>query len=600
MKNLILFLSLGALSAGSAADFKHWPLDGSDAPSLLLHGKAAAATGAVGQSLVLNGKTVIELRDTAMLNPGENGFTFSVWFNPYNIHRGQQVIAAKSRYSSDERLWSVILEPDGTLCAYVRQEGWKTLRSRDKVKAGHWHQVTLSVHKSAAAFYLNGQRVGEVPLTSPLMTNKAAITLGGINDNGSLRQEFHGALDEALFTPTRLTAGEIASGYRPVSETHEIPQPLAAKMPLWDTQQTLPKTSDIPMVKGARFAVIKRYEFAKDGYRFLHGLGLVFHKDRMYASFGHNKGAENTDTEEARYAVSEDQGKTWSPVTTMAAGQPGTGVSHGSFLSHQGRLWAFMGAYQGSMRDIHTRAYVLDESTRQWQPKGTVIEGGFWPMQEPLKMDDGNWIMSGICVGKHLTPPSNPAAVAISHGDDLTKWDLVPIPKPPGVKIWGESTVFLSGRRVTNISRYGEEHRALVAVSEDYGRTWTESLPSNLPMVTSKPYAGTLSTGQHYLVCTTVADVSKRSPLTIALTRPGKTVFSRVLVIRHAEFPEGPGESHPKAALSYPYAIEHEGHLYVGYSNTGGKVGRVGEGGELANNNSAELAVIPLESLKIE
>jgi hypothetical protein len=122
--------------------------------------------------------------------------------------------------------------------------------------------------------------------------------------------------------------------------------------------------------------------------------------------------------------------------------------------------------------------------------------------------------------------------------------------------------------------------------------------PSNLPMTTSKPYAGTLSSGQRYLVCTTTADSGKRrSPLTIALSRPGEETFSKVFVIRHALFPEGPGESHQGAALSYPYAVEHEGKLYVGYSNSGDKSTRVGTGRELWNNNSAELAVIPVSEL---
>ena len=53
-----------------------------------------------------------------------------------------------------------------------------------------------------------------------------------------------------------------------------------------------------------------------------------------------------------------------------------------------------------------------------------MIDDGFWPMQEPLKMADGNWIMSGIHVGD-----GNPAAVAVSRGDDLTKWEQVRIPE---------------------------------------------------------------------------------------------------------------------------------------------------------------------------
>jgi len=368
----------------------------------------------------------------------------------------------------------------------------------------------------------------------------------------------------------------------------EIPQ-------LWDDRRTLPRAADLPVIEGAEFSVIKPYEFEADGYRFLHGLALAFHQGRLYASFGHNQGGENTDTEEARYAVSEDEGRSWSEVRTIDPGEPGLGVSHGSFLSHKGGLWAFMGAYTGTMKGVHTRAYTLDEESGEWTPQGIVIEGGFWPMQEPVKMDDGNWILAGITAGVYDGKGTHPAAVAISHGDDFTKWDLVPIPPAPGLQMWGESTVIVEGARVTSISRYGGESRALVAESADYGRTWTTMRPSNLPMVTSKPYAGVLSDGRRYLVATTAPDTGRRrAPLTLALSKPGEREFSEVHVIRHAEFPEGPGESHERVSLAYPYAIEHEGKLYIGYSNNGGHVGRVGEGRELWNNNSAELAVVPL------
>jgi hypothetical protein len=190
-----------------------------------------------------------------------------------------------------------------------------------------------------------------------------------------------------------------------------------------------------------------------------------------------------------------------------------------------------------------------------------VIEGGFWPMQEPVKMEDGNWILPGFIVGN-----GNPAAVAISHGDDLTKWDLIVIRKAPELgKVWGESSIIVNGSRVTNIARYGAKPLALAAVSEDYGRTWTASVASNLPMATSKPASGMLSTGQRYLVCSTTADGrGRRYPLTTTVSRPGESTFSKIFLIRHAIFPEGPGESHEKAGLSYPYTIEHDGKLYIG------------------------------------
>ncbi len=365
---------------------------------------------------------------------------------------------------------------------------------------------------------------------------------------------------------------------------------------LWDPAAPLPKAADIPRLKGVEFHVIKRYEFDRDGYRFLHGVALAWHKGRLYASFGHNRGGENTDTEEARFTVSDDGGRTWSEVHTIdSAGEPGLGASHGVFLSLSGRLWAFHGAYHGTMQEVHTRCYLLDEARGAWQPRGVVIQDGFWPLNGPSRMADGNWIMAGIRVGR-----GNPAAVAISRGDEVTRWNLVVIPPAPGLgAIWGESAVIAQGNRVVNIARYGAQALALVAASEDFGRVWSASRPSNLPMAASKPCAGVLSNGRRYLIGSMSADGGhRRSPLTIAVSRPNAELFSNVFVIRHAEFPDGPGESHRNAALSYPCAVEHEGKLYVGYSNNGGNVGRKGTGRELWNNNSAELAVIPLDQLR--
>lgn len=372
----------------------------------------------------------------------------------------------------------------------------------------------------------------------------------------------------------------------------------APTLPLWNSAAPFPKAAELAQLEGVRFHVVKRYEPAADGYRFLHGVALAWHRDRLYASIGHNQGGENTETEEARFTVSSDGGKTWSAVATMDAGlEPGIGVSHGVFHVHGGKLWAFHGAYTGTMKQVHTRAYLLDDATGNWLPKGTVAEGGFWPLQEPVRMDDGNWIMAGASIGN-----GNPAAVAISRGGDFLKWDLVVIPKAAEVaKMWGESTVVVTGRQVINIARYdGAAPSALVAVSDDYGRTWTPSTPANLPMAASKPYAGRLSTGQSYLICSTTADGgNRRSPLTIAVSRSKESMFAKIFVIRPALFPEGPGESHENASLAYPYAIELEGHLYVGYSNSGGGTGRIGTGRELWNNNSAEMAVIPISSLQV-
>ncbi len=936
---------------------RHWAFD---SPSLsdaaALGGSPVRAEGVSGNSLRLDGRTVIEVKDSARLTHLDDGFTLTVWVNPYEIGDGQQMIAAKNRYSLSEREWGVMIDKDGRLRLYVRQGDWQTVALESKPTPGRWILVGVTAEARRLTLWADGKRVGEVELKKPLPRTSAPLTFGGVNDNGRVWQNLFGALDDARLFDRVLAAGEMAALFRPVAATHAIPQrprpgiskpdpawtaiaeeharedfthivfdgktpdklacdttlrpmpdgswvmimlgggdteplpanrvfltrsldegktwspmtpidlgvktkdanaalvpselmvrggrctmfvathdgtfgnwrewlthsddscrtwsplepapgrlrdrtfirnhivkhdgrillpyqhylrvaetrkinngrrfspptnprngvlmssdggktwtehgnirisaddnyhgwaennivelgdgriamiiradrlggvlyyaeskdggrtwpefasrttipnpgskatlyplggdavallhnpnprhrsPLAlwvsfdglktwpyqrvlvpescdgpkgrlnypdgfisadkdrlhfafddnrhravyvgARLPevprkfdLWADDVPLPASADIEVLKDVEFHVIKKWEPQADGYQWLHGVALAWRDNRLYASFGHNVGKENTLTEVGRFCVSDDGGRTWSPVRTIDEGKEADNlaVSHGVFLSRKDALWAFLGSFHDTRKRVHTRAYTLDEKTGEWRPRGVVVDGGFWPMQEPVKLADGNWLMAGLIVG-----PGNPPAVAISRGDDLEGWTLVPIAKGPGVGItWGESTVIVDGPRILNIARYGAKPLALAATSDDFGRTWTPAVESDLPMTTSKPAAGTLSTGERYLVCTTTADSgSRRHPLTIALSRPGEATFSRVRVIRRAEFPEGPGESHPNAALSYPCAVEHEGRLYVAWSNNGGRG---------ANRNSAELAIIPLRSLR--
>lgn len=371
----------------------------------------------------------------------------------------------------------------------------------------------------------------------------------------------------------------------------KTPNSNGGEFELWNAEVPVPKNSELLPLNGTEFSVIKPRVPEQDGYSWLHGVALAWHKGKLYSSFGHNTGAENTASEEANGRISEDGGKTWGPLFQIDAGdEPDLAISHGVFLAHEGILWAFHGAFYGRMRDVHTRAYLLDESSGSWKPKGIVAKDGFWAMQQPQRMNDGNWIMSGISVAEGYGGTNDPAAVAISHGDNLTRWDVIKIPKPPAMEMWGESCVIVDGANILNISRY-RNPIALAASSGDFGRTWSTMRESNLPMVASQPSAGILSTGKRFLVCTTSADSgNRRYPLTIAVSDPGENTFSRIYRIRDA-IHDGPGESVHNAALAYPYAVEHEGKLYVGYSNSGGRG---------ANRNSAELAIIPIESLQVK
>jgi hypothetical protein len=597
---LFVFLSPGVAiekdhgeSVSAPVSNNTWPLDSSSSDELRQKGGSTTeAVGVRNQCLILSGKSLLEVKNSEALPNSRKPFTLVVWFNPYNLDRGQQMIVAKNRYSLNEREWGVMVDRDQKLRLYVHQKGWKTVQADTVLQPGHWHHVGIVIRSATAELWLNGALAGQVKLSQPISTTKAPLTFGGVDDNGRIWQTFQGALDDVMLFNRPLAASEMESLYTPVAATHRIPD-YAKPFPLWDNSQPLPIAADIPVLEDVEFRVIKKWDKAADGYRFLHGVGLGWHKGKLFASIGHNKGAENTVGEEAQYRVSGDQGQTWSELRVIDAGEEASlAVSHGVFLSHEGKLWAFHGAYHNKMEHIHTRAYTLNEETREWMKHGVVIRRGFWPMNQPVKMPNGNWIMPGISAGPYSNNRVFSAAVAISHGNDFTKWDYVEIPTGKGIdRMWGESAVFVDGKQIYNIARYDGGASALVALSEDSGRTWTPSRISNLPMATSKPTAGTLSTEQRFLICTTAKNNGgKRTPLTIAVTRPGENVFRKVFVIRRSLHTGKPGESANHLSLSYPCAIEHDGYLYVGYSNNGGRRG---------NQNSAEMAIIPIEKVRI-
>jgi hypothetical protein len=585
----VLMLIAGNMRAVNAEQW-HWTFESASSEALGVDVALQTTQGISGQCVLVDGRVVLKPDLGPTANAFSREFTLTAWVNPYRVGEVQQMIVGKNQYALDHREWSVMIDRDGRFRLYVWQDKWRTIDG-PRAERGRWYRVSIRKNADRMELFVNGKPQGAVDLRRPLSSTPAPLTFAGIDDGGRRRQMLHGALDEVRLVSKALSNRAIVSSYQPVRFRHTVPEP-SPRIELWDADKSLPRASNIETLDHVQFHVIKKWDQDDDGYVFLHGVGLGWHRDQLFASFAHNQGAENTVTEEAHYRVSNDGGRTWGPLEIIDQGrEQNLAVSHGVFLSHNGALWAFHGAYHGKMRNIHTRAYRFDDRKHAWEPLGVVVENGFWPMNSPVKMDDGNWIMPGFSAGPY-SHGVFPAAVAISRGDDLTHWDHVEIPVGKEIhQMWGESALIVDGRHVINIARHGGSADALIAESDDFGRTWTESRRSNLPMATSKPTAGVLSTGQRYLVCTTAKDNGgKRSPLTIAVSRPGENRFSKVFVVRRSEHLNQPGESAERLSLSYPYAVEHEGKLYVGYSNNGGRKG---------NLNSAELAIIPIDQLAV-
>ena len=179
------FLLLWILAAPVIAET--WTLESVD-ESLIVRGTAKSSAGAKGSSLVLDGESLIELKDSARL--GDGAFTLSLWFNPHEPIGTQQVLAGKNRYSRNERQWSLTIEPNGRLRAHLQQEGWSTISCWEALEPGGWYLATMVVEPDRAALFLNGKPAGEVKLKRPIAPTEAPITLGGIWDAEGVRQPF--------------------------------------------------------------------------------------------------------------------------------------------------------------------------------------------------------------------------------------------------------------------------------------------------------------------------------------------------------------------------------------------------------------------------
>src|SRR5690606_20489753 len=54
-----------------------------------------------------------------------------------------------------------------------------------------------------------------------------------------------------------------------------------AAEPVWLSEQPVPKAAELSELKGVRFHVIKANEPAKDGYKWMKGVALAWHKGKL-------------------------------------------------------------------------------------------------------------------------------------------------------------------------------------------------------------------------------------------------------------------------------------------------------------------------------
>ena len=363
-------------------------------------------------------------------------------------------------------------------------------------------------------------------------------------------------------------------------------------IPVWDSTVPFPSVEEMRDPDIITHVTVERAK--KGGYHYLHEATIVWHRDRFYMGWANHPTNETGDHDELIRGCTSPDAFHWSEpeIWAQAPTINSTSFNHPLLFSHNDILYGFFVCW----REEHipaTELFILNESTGKWEWQKDSTIPRFVPFCTPQRMDNGNWIIGGE---NHW----DKAAVAISNGDDLTSWDMVNIPCNNDVGLlFPEAAIVNRGNdRLLIFCRPQQQNRekpdswtAPVSESTDGGRTWTTLGLSNFPMATSQPFAGKLSTGHNYLLTNNLE--AGRTVLTIALTDSDGGLFRHIFKVRHQQWPairlfggykdEGSSAGKP-TEWSYPNAFEHEGNLYIAYSQ---------------GKEDCVLSIIPVEALDV-
>ena len=333
---------------------------------------------------------------------------------------------------------------------------------------------------------------------------------------------------------------------------------------VWDPQVPLPAVENLPLPDRITHVMLHR---GGTDFAFLHESCIVHHDGSFFVAWNNSPVAESQRGTVVRWLRAAEDFSAWTAPALVAPplDSDTTIWESAQLLSTGDELWAFVGQVHTQPREpLETGGAMVvfrfDTVGECWQPQASVP--GFHPLSRPQRVS-GGWLMGGQF---NLIQPR----IARSHGDDLTRWDVVEIPSGPEHRLnFAETALVVDGQAVTAYVRSALE-AVFVSQSGDVGRTWSRLRQSNLPMSSSKTCAGRFSTGQRYLALNLRAEnLGDRDVLAIAVSAPGGQYFRKLVLVRKGPSPSPRLPGYCKGPQwSYPSVAEHEGTVYVTYSVT--------------------------------
>jgi len=373
--------------------------------------------------------------------------------------------------------------------------------------------------------------------------------------------------------------------------SNAIAQETAVFQSPWPEDKPFPTRNELTFPNGCAYSIIHDCDTDPD-YQFLHETAVGWDGEELVLGWYQNPAEELIGKTFQRTARSRDDGKTWSEPKSVTERGNDDGLMYVGiqFLAHQGTFYAFSNQENGQEYPVNCLLLRYQQESQSWEELGPVA-ARFLSMQGPVRMDNGNWIISG---SYNPTPGSQfgfMPAVYVSQGDNVTaEWKRYLI-DTEFVNFYAETALIVEGSHITAITRLEEYPFPNFYVSDDYGRTWDKMPNHTFPTSRSKIAAGVLSNGIRYMIYNhpdfqrdaegkPILDgmIRNRTVLAIALAFPGDTTFTQIYKL------SDPTVSTEQAGSFYPCAVEHNGKLYVSYT------------GQHKKRNAA-LVVVPIQSL---
>lgn len=303
-------------------------------------------------------------------------------------------------------------------------------------------------------------------------------------------------------------------------------------------------------------------------FSFSIGPNITSYQNELFVLWGSSKRDENDDYSLIAVKKSADFGVTWSPLQYINAPLKGFALSHGVFLHYKNNLYIlapqakFSNNHKYIYPELHTVLFRYDRSTNNWvyQQITTGKSDNFWPLDNPLVLDNGTQVIGGI---QPVRFPLGHPAIAIMK--NLNLWTIIRIPTG-NKKVWGETTVLKNDSELWAFIRSGQSlpRKVYFSKSEDKGLTWTEIQETKILSDKSKLFAATLS-NKTKLLCRSLNSRAKIGIVYNLFWDKSKKISAKNEFNLMKNLPPKirfPGRA-KRPQWAYPSACVFKGNLYI-------------------------------------